>query len=254
MLTKIGQKLARTFYPYGSTRTVLLGPIRGTKYMVEPGIGISYSLGTGNTYFDFFIDKLKPGMVVYDIGANRGQMSLFFSRYVGKEGHVVAVEPVPSLYESLTKNIQINDISNVITICAAASDSNGSITFSFNAERSTKGRLIHESIHNYDPNSQKLQVDAIALDSWLDNTSVPSPPDFIKIDVEGGAKAVLAGLRKTLDTVSPPIYIELHGQQEIEAVHNELVTRGYTIESLDGRNLGNLSSEPIVSPLFCYKP
>ena len=87
----------------------------------------------------------------------------------------------------------------------------------------------------------------------MNDASIPGPPDFIKIDVEGGAQAVLTGLSKTLDTISPPIYIELHSLQEKKAVQNELVARGYIIESLDGKNLGNLSSESIISPLFCYK-
>ena len=154
MFTMLSQKLARAFYPYHSIRKVLFGAIKGAKYVVEPGMGISYAFGVGNTYFSFFIKKLKHGMIVYDIGANRGQMSLFFSKYVGNEGHVVAVEPVPSLYESLTKNISINNILNVTSVCAAGSDKNGSITFSFNPERSTKGRIVHDSIKNYDPVSQ----------------------------------------------------------------------------------------------------
>ncbi len=77
------QVLARGFYPYGSVRRVMCGPVRGMRFVVGPGIGISYAMGLGTYHFDFLRSRCRPGMTVYDIGANRGQMALFFARQVG---------------------------------------------------------------------------------------------------------------------------------------------------------------------------
>ena len=40
------QQLVRLLFPYGSERRVLRGPARGMRFVVEPGIGFTYALGT----------------------------------------------------------------------------------------------------------------------------------------------------------------------------------------------------------------
>src|SRR5437867_4319614 len=94
-------RVVRFFYPFGSRRSVLKGPLKGTQFLVAPAMGLTYALGRDTYHFDWFAGKLQSGMTVYDIGANRGQMTLFFSRAVGPAGMVVAFEPVPALFEDL---------------------------------------------------------------------------------------------------------------------------------------------------------
>jgi hypothetical protein len=77
-------------------------------------------------------------------------------------------------------------------------------------------------------------------------------PTFLKIDVEGAGADVLAGCRQILDKAAPSIYIELHNKKETEAVKVELQTRGYLIETVDGKSV----SDPTVgdyAEFWCYK-
>lgn len=70
--------IARWLYPYGAVRRVVRGPVRGMRFIVEPGMGVSYAMGSGAYNFGFLASRCRRGMTVYDIGANRGQMALFF--------------------------------------------------------------------------------------------------------------------------------------------------------------------------------
>ena len=89
------QQLARLFFPYGSERRVFRGPVQGTRFIVEDGIGVNYAIGTDAAAPRHFTRWVRPGMTVYDVSANKGQMALLFANLVGPTGRVVAFEPAP---------------------------------------------------------------------------------------------------------------------------------------------------------------
>lgn len=57
---------------------------------------------------------LRPGDVVFDIGANIGQYALFFSERVGEGGRVYCFEPDYHNFAFLQFNIHINRCRNVV--------------------------------------------------------------------------------------------------------------------------------------------
>ena len=56
---------------------------------------------------------MRPGSTVLDIGANFGQMSVLFSRFVGAGGQVHSFEADPFVYELLQKTLAANNCQNV---------------------------------------------------------------------------------------------------------------------------------------------
>jgi FkbM family methyltransferase len=71
---------------------------------------------------------LRKGSVIYDIGANVGFFTLLASELVGGEGEVHAFEPVPADSESLARNIEQDNVQNVILNEIAVSSKLGSLT------------------------------------------------------------------------------------------------------------------------------
>ena len=57
--------------------------------------------------------KLKPGMVVADIGAGSGVISMLMSRQLGDEGKVLAVDIQDEMLDRLKKRLKIAGITNV---------------------------------------------------------------------------------------------------------------------------------------------
>jgi ubiquinone/menaquinone biosynthesis C-methylase UbiE len=60
--------------------------------------------------------KLKPGMVVADVGAGTGLFTRLFAREVGPEGKVYAVDISPKFLEHIEKTCKEEGLKNVTTV------------------------------------------------------------------------------------------------------------------------------------------
>lgn len=240
----------RFLYPYGKPRTVLRGPARGMRFVVEPGIGFSYALGVEAACPRFLSSQVRPGETVYDIGANKGQMSLLFARRVGPSGCVLAFEPVPEEHESLCRNLRLNGLDWVEALPLAVSDAAGRATFTYASDRPTQGKLAGVEPTYVNEGAGTFEVETVTLDGLLEK-GLPAP-DLLKIDVEGAAAAVLRGAARLLEERSPRIYLDLHGPEEQAGVRDELLPRGYVAETVDGEAVADPTAQ-WRTPLWCYR-
>jgi predicted methyltransferase len=55
----------------------------------------------------WFRERLRPGDVVIDIGANVGDYTAFVATLVGPSGHVYAVEPAPANISTLRAALRL---------------------------------------------------------------------------------------------------------------------------------------------------
>jgi FkbM family methyltransferase len=167
---------------------------------------------------DAFLALLKPGDVVYDVGANIGWYTLLAARAVGDTGAVIAFEPTVRNAAILQENAATNKLVNVTVIPAAVSDEDGWATFI--NQGSLQGRLRKDdSEAQAKRRARQLQrptsssvVPVLSLDSWI-AASGRRPPNVLKIDVEGAEAGVLRGMSDTLRSAGPTLIIELHATQ-----------------------------------------
>lgn len=246
----LASRLIRALYPHGSVRRVLRGPLRGMRFVVQPGMGLSYALGLDVFSFPFLAARIRPGDVIYDIGANCGQMALFFSKATGPAGKVVSFEPVPRNFELLKRNLDLNGCANVQAENVALGSTSGIVPFSFDPERHTMGGLKGHLAKGEDW-QQTIEVRCEKLDEFVERSGLI--PSLMKIDVEGAGREVLAGAANTLARHKPSIFFEMHATietcPELLAMR-ELQTQGYRILDLAGR-----PQEPVkplwTKPLWC---
>ena len=102
--------IIRLFFPFGSVRRILLGPCRGMSVEITPDSGHSILFGYERSHQSFLAGKIRPGMVVYDVGAHIGQYALFFAKRVGPGGRVLSFEPNPDIFEQLKRNVALNGL------------------------------------------------------------------------------------------------------------------------------------------------
>src|SRR5438552_3350090 len=76
-----------------------------------------------NDLLQFIGACTPPGGVYLDVGANVGNHTVFFGKFLAD--HVIAVEPHPSLVPFLKRNLMVNGISNSTVIQCAVSDGPG---------------------------------------------------------------------------------------------------------------------------------
>jgi FkbM family methyltransferase len=168
---------------------------------------------------------VKPGMTVYDIGAQAGFYTLFFSRLVGR---VYAFEPFAVNLRYLVAHITMNRLSNVKVVQVALADKAGLAGFTVDRGKSQNALV--------GPGESPLVVATMSLDELVEEHGFP-PPDLVKLDVEGAEASVLEGARLTLERHRPVVFVALHGREQATRCLPLLEQLRYEARSLDGRQV-----------------
>lgn len=233
------KSLVRRAYPLGSVRRVLRGPVRGWKFVVSPGFGAYYAIGSKALHIDVLTSCIRQGDLVFDVGANRGHVSLLLSQAAGKSGKVLAFEPVEELCTDLRRNLALNGVSNVTVNNTALGEQEGLMEFLYSSDSSTQGKFANAEQGLVVNGAQRIQVRQSPLDAFMSKHGIPN---FIKIDVEGAAGFVLRGAVETISSKKTVFFIELHGPQEQAAVQSLLIERGYRAVDCHGNSVANAVS------------
>jgi len=228
--TLLGRMLRLPFrlIPANAQMRILQGHLRGKKWIAGSG-NHGYWLGSYEYQKQkIFSEEIRPGDVVYDLGANVGFYSLLASFLVGPKGRVYSFEPLPSNLEFLRNHLALNKVSNCVVYGVAVSDSCGTANFS-RGSQPTLGRL--EAL-----TGNSITVQTVTLDDLVATGEIPAP-SVIKCDIEGGEYAALKGATRTLAAATPALLLASHGQEIHARCCNLLLDLGYVLTPLDGRPL-----------------
>jgi FkbM family methyltransferase len=178
---------------------------------------------------------VRRGDVALDIGANFGQFTYRLSDLVGDEGQVHAFEPHPAQRDNLAgaerkrRNVTfhpvaLSDSPGTAELAVPRVSGEPDLAMATLEDRSGGGRDV-----------EHVSVRVETLDGLLADRS--RPVDFIKCDVEGHERAVLAGAAGLLEADAPTMLIEIeqrHQEGDIRdtfAVLDELGYDGYAVRS-----------------------
>lgn len=179
---------------------ILTGGLRGWKWITGSATHGAW-IGTYERDAQrVFHDLIRPGAVVYDVGANVGFFTLLGARLAGSEGIVFAFEPLPRNVEILNRHIALNGVPNVRVLAIALSSQSGTARFQA-ASDAAMGTLTENG---------DLEVRVETIDGLVEGGTL-LPPAFLKIDVEGAEYDVLTGAEKTLRRERPAILLSTHG-------------------------------------------
>jgi len=147
------------------------------------------------------LDEVRPGDVVWDVGANVGLYTTQLSSAVGAHGRVIAFEPSPACFATLQRAAAHHP--NVTLIQSALSDQPGQASLSVSDDPTT-GSLFAA------PGAHTVQVPVAVGDELIAQGRAPLPA-VLKIDVEGFEEEVLRGLSRTLaDARCRAVLCEVH--------------------------------------------
>jgi FkbM family methyltransferase len=206
--------------------------VRNREGRIQKGLGrglhfnggdsaVAFLLGTHDMEVQHALHRLlKPGMIVYDIGANVGFTALLAQKKVGPTGQVVCFEPLADNARRIQQNAALNGFRAVSVRQIALGAEDGEAEFQC-SDSPTWGRLAEAGAAPLATVSLKVPVRS--LDSLVANDDLPLP-QFIKMDVEGAEASVLRGSTTVLERARPVLVIELHH------------TYADVIKALEGRN------------------
>jgi FkbM family methyltransferase len=219
--------------PQGLTEIqVAAGELKGLKLLLDLQTKKNYWLGTyepelQNAAHEF----VRPGMVIFDVGANIGYISLLMARLSGKSGHIFSFEALPNNVELLQKNISLNHMESIIKVVPKAVV-NESHAVTFLTHTSNAMGKAFGSAGRDEHYEREITVSGLALDDFVFSEGNPAP-DLIKMDIEGGEVLAVKGMQRLLNEKHPLMFIELHGEEAARAMWLSLSNAGYEILKME---------------------
>ena len=225
---QINQKIYR--------RPVVCTLVEDSVLLVEKGMtGATGNIYTGLLEFEdmaFVLHVLRQGDLFGDIGANIGVYTVLASKNAG--AGVIAIEPIPSTIEKLKGNIQLNQISESVTLLAYVVGSGKeppSVWFTQNLDTINHVAGVDELI------DKKLMVEIPV--KTIDYLFSGKEPVILKIDIEGFEWPALNGALTVLSSSSiKGLIIELNGSGKRygyadEEIHQLLLSSDFKPYSYD---------------------
>jgi len=166
---------------------------------------------------------IKPGTVVYDLGAAIGDHTIFYLNAVGPGGVVVAFEPHPLQYECLRRNCP-----KALCYPYVVGETEDYVWLFHEPDCIAGSRLIDPSLGWPMTQHKRVIIDK-AIDSFKE------PVSFMKIDIEGCETEGLRGARETIMRHRPVIWIEINPEALIRQKHSVLELRNLLENELSYR-------------------
>ncbi len=187
---------------------------RGIRWELDLNEGIDFSIyllgafepGTANT-----LQKLvKPGDIVFDIGANIGAHTLGLAQSVGPSGRVYAFEPADFAFAKLRRNLALNPELEARThpqqLLLAATPSEKAEPEIYASWPLEEDDSVHPKHRGRLVSTAHATVDT--LDAFVARQEIMRL-DLIKMDVDGHELPVLQGGRETLRRFQPLLVMEM---------------------------------------------
>ena len=175
---------------------------------------------------------VRPGSVIFDVGANFGYYALMLAAGLRSECEVHAFEPTDATFERLSQHIALNRMECVHAHRLALSDAPGTATM--------QGRNGNSGAAFVEPGAGEVQV--TTLDAFVGERGIRRL-DFMKIDVEGFEEKVLRGGEWVLRELRPAILLEIQpttlerAGSSVRRLADLLTSHGYVLRQANRERL-----------------
>jgi FkbM family methyltransferase len=183
--------------------------INGVSYRIDPRyrhrLGQSYDAPVAA----FLRERVKPGALCLDVGANVGVYVLQFAHWSGPTGQIIAFEPNPSACVILRKHVLMNQLSERVRIVPYAIGEVSGEAILYAAEAGGMSRL-GEPNEALNGNVDEISVPVVTLDEYCKSEGIK--PDWLFIDIEGFEIAALSAARQLINSRRGElgIIVEMH--------------------------------------------
>lgn len=159
----------------------------------------------GGAVLTWMLSEVRPGDVVWDVGANIGDMALFLAKR--GEARVEAFEPSPAVYTRFINNLRMNPGLDVVPRAMGLSDHDGVVRFFASAESGNAG--LGSLGHASNTVDEGVEVVIACGDSLI--AAGEGVPRIIKMDIEGFESEALVGMRELLRGGKTLVCVESSG-------------------------------------------
>ncbi|MCQ4239549.1 FkbM family methyltransferase [Stutzerimonas stutzeri] len=157
--------------------------------------------------------NVSAGDLVLDVGANIGNHTLYLAAIA--ECKVISFEPNASLIEALRRSVQINQLSERVTLMPYG--------VGHTAGRGHFAALMEENLGGQSIEIGEGDIRIVALDEL----ELPGRVRLIKVDVEGMELPVLQGAAGLIEKDRPLVYVECMNADHYKCISNWMESHGY---------------------------
>jgi FkbM family methyltransferase len=156
------------------------------------------------------IKNIWSGGSIINIGANVGFWAIGLSKLLDDVNRIVAIEPHPSAFEALVKNIHHNHVEDIVKpIQALISSGTKNVEFEFIPglpEYSSIGGIVHPSALNFE--RKTISIQSQSLDTIEEIKDGINDFNLMIVDVEGAEFLVFEGSKEFLQSNRPSVLFE----------------------------------------------
>jgi FkbM family methyltransferase len=207
----------------------------GCRMYLTPEAGLRYwlprrALRVDANLLNSAAETVKPGSVVWDVGANMGLFTFAAAGLAGPNGHVFAVEPDAVMTRLLRRSARLNPTSAPVEVISCAVSESVSLARFNIARRSRTSNYLEGFGMSQTGGVREVEtVVTVSLD-WLAEQF--PPPDVLKIDVEGAELNVFRGALQMFKAKRPSLIFELTRSHWTE-ISTLLQDLGYALYNSD---------------------
>jgi FkbM family methyltransferase len=193
----------------GTRRRGIPWKINGETYRVDPRLRHRLGQNYDAPVAAFIRERIRPGALCVDVGANVGVYVLQFARWAGPRGRVVAFEPNPGALSALRRHVEMNDLGGRVELVAAAVGARSGSATMYASDFDGMSRLGAPNVLIAD-RVREITVPVVTLDEFCEERALA--PDWLFIDIEGFEIAALEGARRLLQRRGSDLHIvvEMH--------------------------------------------
>jgi FkbM family methyltransferase len=151
----------------------------------------------------FYLEHLREGMTVFDVGAHVGELTLLFSRFVGGDGRVHAFEAGGGAFARLAAVCTAAGRRNVTLNHVALAEAEGTVRlYVYDDDHLAWSTRAARPLENYGIDTKPVATEVVAattVDAYCERNGI-GRIDLLKIDVEGAELQVLLGARRMLES------------------------------------------------------
>lgn len=188
--------------PSGREVRLLRGPGRGKRWISNAAAN-GYWLGFWELESQRrFAACLKPGDVLYEIGAHVG-LYVLGAGEIGPTGHIYAFEPLERNLRFLRRHVELNRLSNCTIVEAAVCKRSGT--------RRLDATVCHSEARLSETGA--IVVDVTSVDEFVFGGSGHSAPTIMHIDAPTAEMEILSGACRTIQQYAPRVLLSTYSSK-----------------------------------------
>ena len=173
-----------------------------------------------------------------DCGCNYGFYSLYVAS-LSKENKIISVEASKKTLEEFSRNLTLNNFSNIDLYNNAISDLDEKIITFNESEKDWESSIVHQDYKSY----ASSIINSIKIDTLVQDYELEKYKIIIKLDIEGNEMSGIQGSLELIEKSSPLIIIEFSkyifkNKDNIEYLKNFLIRYDYSIYDTNNKKRG----------------